>query len=74
MEYPDIVTNTWSVEDVDTWLESSGEVFLPPFDEKEKRKVLFVMQEDFDANHGFNWDTLGAAVRKVAKEREGNIE
>ena len=69
MEYPDKVTSIWSVEDVDTWLNDNDERISPPLTEWEKRRALHVMEEDFDASYGFNWDTLGAAVKKVVRER-----
>lgn len=63
---PAEVSSTWNTSDVDTWLEDNDiDIVLS---EAEKRKALGIMQENFDANYGYNWHTLGNAVEKVISE------
>lgn len=63
------VQDTWSIEDVDTLIERKHYEFRPTLNDQDKISVLRKMKEDLDANIGFNWDSLDAAILVLFADR-----
>jgi len=56
------VQDVWSTEDVDSLIGRKNYVFRLALSDSDKIAVLRKMEEDYDANVGFNWDALDNAL------------
>ena len=63
------VQDVWSTEDVDSLIGRKNYVFRLALSDSDKIAVLRKMEEDYDANVGFNWDALNNALLALFGEK-----
>lgn len=71
----DTISDPWSLDDVQSAANyeygtkedgETPELIITP---EQGRKVLKMAEEDFDAEQGINWETLGICLNKVLNEK-----
>ena len=62
----------WSIEDVRTV--SDDYPGAEHFTDEDCLQVLSLLVECFDANSGINWETIGAAVAMIVKQKQGEMK